>query len=125
MGRASPGTDFDAWMIEWADVITRFAYRPTRHWMTAQDVAQETFLRAYRHYQSKGVVPSAGWLFRVASRLVIDEARHRRHEAWGEVAETGGSGSAVEPEVSLDVLDVLEALSDRDRECLVLFYFRD
>ncbi|SIQ82598.1 sigma-70 family RNA polymerase sigma factor [Micromonospora avicenniae] len=47
---------------------------------TAEDLLQETMLRAWRHLDSVPAEPEAArrWLFTVARRLVIDGARLRR-----------------------------------------------
>ena len=47
---------------------------------TAEDVVQETLLRAWRHLDVVSVDHDHGrrWLFTVARRLVIDEARKRK-----------------------------------------------
>lgn len=124
MSRGMGEAEFDLWMKEWADTVTRFAFHHIRHEMTAQDISQETFLRAFQHFQTQRRPPSAGWLFKVASRLVIDEARRKRREVVGEtdVIDQASPFTSIPAD---EVVSVLEALPDRDRECLVLFYFRD
>lgn len=125
MNRRPDNDKFDRWMEDWADVVTRFAYHHGGNWMSAQDVAQETFLRAYRYVGDRGEYPSPGWLFRVASRLVIDEARKYGREAVGTVPDVVPGTLSSQDDPRLEVLEALESLPDRDRECLVLFYFRD
>ncbi len=115
---------FEAWMRQWADIIVRFAHHHGGPWMTAQDVAQETFLRAYRHTLSHGALPSSGWLFRVASRLMIDEYRRQSREVVGD-ERLQGATYELDIDRQLVVLEALESLSERDRECMALFYFRD
>ena len=44
----------------------------------AQDITQETFLSAARHFRLTADVPSAGWLYQVARRRLVD---HWRYEA--------------------------------------------
>lgn len=114
---------FSEWMKEWADTVTRFAYHHSGNATLSQDIAQETFLRAYRHARSRGELPTAGWLFKVAAHIAIDEFRRARREHLG-VEEIEGHHNGPTSE-DMEVLDVLRRLSSADRECLVLFYFRD
>lgn len=68
----------------------------------AEDILQETLLRAWRHPEA--LDPARGnvrpWLWTVARRLVIDRVRARRSRP---------------PEVSDELLDVVESENDLDR----------
>ncbi len=68
-----------------AAVIWRFAVRLTGNASAADDVVQETLLRAWRTPRILEQDPSStrSWLFTVARNLVIDDARsaRRRHES--------------------------------------------
>jgi RNA polymerase sigma-70 factor (ECF subfamily) len=95
-----------------------------RDW--AEEVAQETFVRALRQ---ETIVNERSWLFAVANNLVRDEARRvsrqRRHL---ELMAAEARDTEVEPpEVSLeraqeaaDARRALEALAPRDRQALLL-----
>jgi RNA polymerase sigma-70 factor (ECF subfamily) len=95
-----------------------------RDW--AEEVAQETFVRALRQDH---IVNERSWLFAVATNLVRDdarkEARRRRHLAL--LAEEQRDAQVEAPDVSmeraLDAADArraLEALAERDRQALLL-----
>ncbi|HEV3157513.1 MAG TPA: sigma-70 family RNA polymerase sigma factor [Candidatus Baltobacteraceae bacterium] len=62
--------------------IVRFAARLTKNGDEAEDVAQETFIRAFRNldtYRPTGAILS--WLFAIARNVALDELRRaERHE---------------------------------------------
>jgi RNA polymerase sigma-70 factor (ECF subfamily) len=78
--------------------IHRYVARVTRRGSDADDLSQETFLRAFRAYRSLG--PEANvraWLFAIATNVCRNhfraEARRRRaHEAAGAEARADGGG---------------------------------
>ena len=114
----APG-DFDTWVAAWGDRLTQFAYTYTANWASAQDVAQETFLRLYRQEQA-GRPVHPGWLFAVARHLCIDAKRRAEPEPL-----SGGEADAGEEPAlrRLLVRDLLDRLPPRDREVLWLFYY--
>lgn len=64
---------------EWAPRVYRFALRLCNDPHIAEDLAQETFLRAWRH---RGRLREEGalqvWLFRITANLWRDQLRRRR-----------------------------------------------
>ena len=63
--------------------LFRLAYRMTGHQQDAEDVVQETFLRAYRQLSKFDDRASFGtWLYRIAANCSLDliRARKRRSE---------------------------------------------
>jgi RNA polymerase sigma-70 factor (ECF subfamily) len=95
----------------------------------AQDVVQETMLRAWRNPQvldqSQG--SARGWLFTVAKRIVIDEwrtARNRAEYVTADVPERA-VGDGTEHAVDRHVVGAaLRTLSMEHREVLLECYFR-
>jgi RNA polymerase sigma-70 factor (ECF subfamily) len=96
----------------------------------AEDVVQETLLRAWRHPEA--MAPDRGsprpWLFAVARRIVVDAHRRRRARPH----EVGDDVLALIPTQDDDVdraldawlvADALDALSPAHREVLVQTYF--
>jgi RNA polymerase sigma-70 factor (ECF subfamily) len=95
----------------------------------AEDVMQETLLRAWRHWdrleESHGSVRS--WLYTVARNIVIDEWRTRRAQSEvtvAEVPEVGGSDDVDRMLQSWVVADALGALSVEHRAVVVECYYR-
>ncbi len=95
-----------------------------RDW--ADEIAQETFVRALRQ---EHLVNERSWLFAVASNLVRDEARkdirHRKHLALlaAEQRDAHVEAPDVTLERALDAADArhaLDALAERDRQALLL-----
>jgi RNA polymerase sigma-70 factor (ECF subfamily) len=118
---------------EHAGPVLAFATRVTGDRGRAEDVLQETLLRAWQHPEaldpSRG--PSRRWLLTVANRIVIDEHRARRarpHEV-SEAELRDGAPSAPGDEAieqaleSWLVADALAELSPPHREALLHTYY--
>jgi RNA polymerase sigma-70 factor, ECF subfamily len=91
-----PGTGADADALkrlwdEHAAALWRYAWRLTGDPAHAEDVVQETLLRAWQrpHVLNNGQSPR-GWLFTVARNLVIDDRRSARFR--NELISRDGSG---------------------------------
>ena len=115
---------------EHGGAVLAYAVRLTGDRAAAEDVAQETFIRAWRNpdvlVNSKGSV--RGWLLTVARNIVIDRARARQSRP-AEVPPVHGveppqddhADSVVD---SIVVMDALDSLSADHRAVLVEVYFR-
>ena len=108
--------------------LVRFLHRKVWDLERAQDLAQEAFVRALRHEPKQ---PRA-WLFQVASNLARDEARtairRKRHLTLLKSETEDRQKSMLDPARELEecermgqVRDALDALSERDREVLLLW----
>ncbi len=96
----------------------------------AEDVAQETMLRAWRHFAEldgrRGSVRA--WLFTVARNIVIDEWRSRRHQRELAVADVPEPRAADDRTdqllLSWVMAEAVTGLSREHREVLFECYFR-
>lgn len=112
----------------YAVVLWRYVVSLTHHPADADDIVQETLLRAWR---SPGLLEEdpgevRGWLFTVARHLVIDATRsaHSRHES---------ANAEVDEEVTEDrverlfdemlITDALASLSAHHREVIVRSFY--
>src|SRR5690606_778302 len=120
---------------DWSDVyrstfpdLVRFLHRKVWDGERARDLAQEAFVRALRHEPKQ---PRA-WLFQVAANLARDEARmvlrRKKHLTLLKVESEAYGSAASDPAEDLDerarwhgVREALEALSERDRDVLLLW----
>jgi RNA polymerase sigma-70 factor, ECF subfamily len=111
--------------------VLAYATRLTGDRAAAEDVVQETLLRAWRHAddlrdESKGSV--RGWLLTVARNIVTDRARARasRPQEIGEPVDLPGVELDHAEQVvnSMAVLGALDKLSAEHREVLVEMYYR-
>lgn len=120
--------------VDWGEVyrttfqeLVRFLHRKVWDAERARDLAQEVFVRALRHDPEE---PRA-WVFKVALNLARDEARtvlrRKKHLVLlrNETEERAGHPSPEEELVTEErwsqLRRALDALSDRDREVLLLW----
>ncbi|HTX83799.1 MAG TPA: sigma-70 family RNA polymerase sigma factor [Streptosporangiaceae bacterium] len=94
----------------------------------AEDIVQETLLRAWQHPEAIADRPARPWLFAVARNLAIDSYRARKarpHEVGEAVLEM--LPSTDDPERALEswaVADALSALRPDHRRVLLETYYR-
>jgi len=95
----------------------------------AEDVAQETFVRAWRHAATydarRGRVPT--WLLTIARNVAVDHFRQRRQhvalDLASELPAEGAADEAAERRSDVEHLGrLLSALPERERELLSLKY---
>jgi RNA polymerase sigma-70 factor (ECF subfamily) len=78
--KAGDDRSFDLLLQKYRTPLVNFLYRMVRDTATAEDLAQEVFLRVYR--ARKQYSPSAKfttWLFRIATNLALNSVRDNRH----------------------------------------------
>ena len=120
--------------------VFRLAYRLTGHEQDAEDVVQETFLRAFREIRRFEVRSSfSTWLYRIAVNCSYDLLRQRPRAGSREsLDDPGGAGAAalVDTSAAADPLRELmsrridervnaamNALSDQERSAFVMRHF--
>src|SRR6202162_4258979 len=78
--KAGEDASFDLLLQKYRRPLVNFLYRMVRDTATAEDLAQEVFLRVYR--ARKQYSPSAKfttWLFRIATNLALNSVRDNRY----------------------------------------------
>src|SRR6202040_4013133 len=78
--KAGDEASFNLLLQKYRTPLVNFLYRMVRDTATAEDLAQEVFLRVYR--ARKQYSPSAKfttWLFRIATNLALNSVRDNRH----------------------------------------------
>ena len=78
--KAGDDASFDFLLQKYRTPLVNFLYRMVRDTATAEDLAQEVFLRVYR--RRKQYSPSAKfttWLFRIATNLALNSVRDNRY----------------------------------------------
>ncbi len=110
---------------EHATALWRYALRLTGDRARAEDVVQETLLRAWRHPEVTADVDRSAraWLFTVARNMIIDERRSARFRNEtdvpdpGEVADSVGSGTSRDDvDTALDRILLSTALGQLSEE---------
>jgi len=79
--KAGDDESFNLLLRRYRTPLVNFLYRMVRDTATAEDLAQEVFLRVYR--ARKEYSPSAKfttWMFRIATNLALNSIRDNRHK---------------------------------------------
>lgn len=112
-------------------MIHALTYRMTGSLTEAEDLAQETFVRAWRQLeQFRGDAAFSSWLYRIALNLGLNwrkrrERRQRLHEEWAQDP-TRGVGSGEAPaDVSARVQSALMRLPDKQRAAILLTVYEN
>lgn len=110
--------------------LLAYATRLTNNRSEAEDVVQETLLRAWKHPEVlvNGQGSVRGWLLTVARNIVVDRARARSARP-AEVSEQPGNPTVApdKPEDVVDsmaVLDAIDRLSPEHRNVIIELYWR-
>ena len=119
---------FEALIRAHQRMIHALAYRMTGSLADAEDLAQETFIRAYRQLDSyRGTAKFSSWLYRIAVNICLNwrqrEARRGQvHECWS--ADTAAQREydcpAEQDEISRTVQAALMKLPAKQRAAIVL-----
>ncbi len=129
--------DLFAVLVErYKDAVQNLAYRMLGNATEAEDVTQETFVRAYTQLATyKSVHKFSTWLLSIASHLAIDQLRRRRFLAlplddvpfleWIVDANVSPEQSALQGEQQDEIQNYLQRLPGKYRAVIVLRYWYD
>jgi len=88
--RGGEAAAFDVLVRRHAGCVYRFAFRLVRDAPTAEDIAQETFLKIWRNLKRFDVQkPFKAWMFRIARNTAFDWLKKKRAYAFSELEEDG------------------------------------
>jgi RNA polymerase sigma-70 factor (ECF subfamily) len=116
--KAGDDASFDFLLRKYRLPLVNFLYRMVRDSATAEDLAQEVFLRVYR--ARKQYSPSAKfttWMFRIATNLALNSARDNRYRKLETSIDTPQSNQedAAPRELPAPEMRIDEHLLERDR----------
>jgi len=127
---------FSVLVERYKDAVQNLAYRMLSNATEAEDITQETFVRAYTQLATyKPVHKFSTWLLSIASHLAIDQLRRRRFLAlpledvpfleW--IVDVGISPeqSALQGEQQDEIQSYLERLPGKYRAVIILRYWYD
>jgi RNA polymerase sigma-70 factor (ECF subfamily) len=132
-------------MRQYQDMVFSTAVRLLNDESLAEDISQETFIKAHEHFEMLAASPAAGgWLKTVATRLCINNLQRyrRRWRFFSEFRSGDESGDNGSPEVdfaapetffteidagerSALIQESLSRLPEHQRVPLVLYHFED
>jgi RNA polymerase sigma-70 factor (ECF subfamily) len=110
-------------------MIHALTFRMTGSLADCQDLAQETFVRAYRQLESyEGKAKFSSWLYRIAVNSCLDwqrqeQHRERLHQDWEESRQGphgDAAGVTAGDELSREVQAALLQLPEKQRAAIVL-----
>ncbi len=121
---------FEAFLLEYQDMVYATAVRLLGNPMEAEDVAQTVFLKAFERFDQIGSSPAAaGWLKTVTTNACLNHLSRYRNR-WSFFSELPpspirgfGAASGLELEIALD--QALASLPAHQRVPIVLFHFDD
>jgi RNA polymerase sigma-70 factor (ECF subfamily) len=131
--RAGDENGFRVLVERHSHALFRLAYRMTGHQQDAEDVVQETFLRAYRHlHKFDGRASFGSWLYRIASNCSLDVGRSRKRSRENDVEDAVLTAECHHPtpdrlalsgELRDRVNEAMQGLSATERTAFVLRHF--
>lgn len=123
---------FRALVEQHSRMVFRLAYRMTGNEQDAEDVVQEAFLKAYRHFpRFDSRAAFSTWIHRIAANCAIDVLRRRRRRKAGEdespeslpSADPLPDSSAFGGQIHQRFASAMKHLTPRERAAFVLRHF--
>jgi RNA polymerase sigma-70 factor (ECF subfamily) len=117
---------FELIVVAYGDKAYRLAYAILGDEALAEDSAQDAFLRAWRGLDSfRGQSSLSTWLYAITRNTCLTALKSARSRRWAppeEATEIAGETSAGPP---VDVIALVEALPDKYRQVVRLFYMEE
>lgn len=112
--------------------LLRYASFFTHDYEAAQDIVQETFIKAYRNLASfNDKFAFSGWLYRIAHNTALDALKKHRPISLDEplldelTAEDSHVAAQIDRQIlAKDVAHCLDQLALKYREPIILYYFQ-
>jgi RNA polymerase sigma-70 factor (ECF subfamily) len=127
--RAQDPMAFRAFVVRYERMVFALLSRMLGHGPDVEDLAQETFVRAYRAFPTfdpDGPAKVSTWLLTIATRLALDSRKRRKLDT-REIDETTESTTGSTPELSLErrelghaIAEAASRLPDDQRAALIL-----
>lgn len=127
--RARDPMAFRAFVVRYERMVFALLSRMLGHGTEVEDLAQETFVRAYRafpDFDPQGTAKVSTWLLTIATRLALD-ARKKKRADTEPLDDAIPAAAASTPELSLErrelgraIAEAAAALPDDQRAALVL-----
>jgi RNA polymerase sigma-70 factor (ECF subfamily) len=114
---------FESLIKRYQQMIDSLAFRMTGSMADAEDLAQETFIQAFRQLDGyRGEARFSSWLYRIAMNLCLNwrtrrQRREKLHSDWSEHQETS---APIEDKRTRLVQDALMKLNPKQRAAVVL-----
>jgi RNA polymerase sigma-70 factor (ECF subfamily) len=119
--KAGDDASFDFLLRKYRSPLVNFLYRMVRDQATAEDLAQEVFLRVYR--ARKQYSPSAKfttWMFRIATNLALNSIRDNRFRKMETSLDASASDEDTAPrELPAPEMRIDEYLAAQDRSAFI------
>jgi RNA polymerase sigma-70 factor (ECF subfamily) len=119
--KAGDDESFELLLQRYRMPLVNFLYRMVRDAATAEDLAQEVFLRVYRARKKYAATAKfTTWMFRIATNVALNAIRDGRHRQAELSIDAAPEGDEQQP---LDVRDArpsaVERLMERDRAAFI------
>ncbi|MFY9528797.1 MAG: sigma-70 family RNA polymerase sigma factor [Candidatus Acidiferrales bacterium] len=118
--KAGDDSSFELLLRKYRTPLVNFLYRMVRDSATAEDLAQEVFLRVYRARQK--YAPSAKfttWLFRIATNLALNSIRDARYRQMEVSIDVPAEEDQTPLEIPAKEIPADQSLVERDRAALI------
>ncbi len=119
---------FDTLVRKYQSQVRRFFLHQTLgNTSLSDDLAQETFIRAYIHLKSfRGIAEFGTWLLRIAYNVFYDYIRNKKETDSIDDVIINESNCEQEPiEMQIDIYEALQHVRPEERICLTLFFMED